>query len=188
MRAAAALLALAPVLAQAQSADIPGLGLPVNLGGPFTLMDQYGQVRTEADPDGRTQLLFFGYANCLQICDTALPQMAEVADALSARGIAVTPVMITVDPLRDTPELMAEKLGAWSPEFVGLTGDDAALAAAMAAFQVEAAEVFTDPELGAIFSHGTFIYVLDGTGRFLTALPPILPTDRLTEIVAGYAS
>lgn len=182
-------LMAAPAVAQ-EAPQLPaaGLGLPVNLGGPFALTDQHGVARTQADPDGNLQLLFFGYANCLQICSAALPQMADVADALVARGIAVTPVMITVDAARDTPEVMAEALGAYSPDFVGLTGDAAALGAAHDAFQIETVEVFHDPEYGPVYAHGSFIFVLDGAGTFLTALPPILPTNELTDIVAGYAS
>ena len=75
-----------------------GLPLPFNLGGAFTLTDQTGSARSEADPEGAFQLLFFGYANCPSICAVALPLMGEVTDALRDRGLSVTPVMITVDP------------------------------------------------------------------------------------------
>ncbi len=189
-RLACAALALmaGPVMADGLDDALAAAGLPVNLGGPFALVDQFGAARTQADPDGNLQLLFFGYASCQQICASALPQMADVADALALRGHAVTPVMITVDAARDTPARMAEELGAYSPLFVGLTGDAEALAAAHAAYQIDTVEMFTDPEWGPVYAHGSFIFVLDGDGRFLTALPPILPTDRLTDIVAGYAS
>jgi protein SCO1/2 len=181
----AALLAATPVLAEAPAPA--GLPLPLNLGGPFTLTDQHGETRTEADPQGRLQLLFFGYASCDSICSIALPQMAAIADGLAARGVALTPVMVTVDPARDTPQAMAPALARFHPDFVGLTGPDDALAAVWHAFSIERSVVFEDPAGGAVYAHGSLLYLLDGQGRFLTVIPPILSDDRVIDIVAGYA-
>jgi protein SCO1 len=164
-----------------------GLPLPFNLGGPFALIDQNGQPRTEADPAGNLQLLFFGYANCQEICSVAFPQMADVVVGLDKQGIEVTPVMITVDPERDTVESMGPALEQWHLDFVGLTGDDAALAVAYKAFAIESELVFTDPASGPVYAHGSFLYLLDGQGKFLTVLPPILTNGRMMEIIAGYA-
>jgi len=77
---------------------------PLAIGGPYDLTNQYGQPHSQVDPDGRAQLLFFGYANCQQICSAALPMMADIADLVAEAGHDVTPVMITVDPARDTVE------------------------------------------------------------------------------------
>lgn len=164
----------------------PEAPLPVALGGPFALTDQFGDARSEADPDGRAQLLFFGYANCQQICSAALPTMADAADALEVAGFPVRPVMITVDPDRDTVAALGPALAKISPEFIGLTGDPAALAQAYKAFGVEHKKLFEDPEYGAVYAHGSFIYLLDGQGRFLTLLPPVLPADRIADIVKSY--
>ena len=165
-----------------------GLPLPFALGGAFSLTDQHGQPRTEADPHGHLQLLFFGYAQCREICSAALPQMAEVAAALNARGIAITPVLITVDPTRDTVVAMAPAMAKWSADFVGLTGTEAELAKAYKAFSIESRLVFEDPASGPVYAHGSFIYLLDGTGKFITVLPPILSNDRMIEIITGHAA
>lgn len=164
-----------------------GLGLPVNLGGPFTLIDQTGQTRTEADPDGHLQLLFFGYANCREICSVALPQMAEIKAGLATRGIALTPVMITVDPARDTPKTMGPALAAYGTGFIGLTGTNATLQAAYDAFSVEKTILFEDPEFGPVYAHGSLLYLLDGQGKFLTVIPPILTSERAIDIITAYA-
>ncbi len=164
-----------------------GVPLPLPLGGPFTLTDQHGQPRTEADPHGSLQLLFFGYANCESICTVALPQMAAIAARLRARDIALTPVMVTVDPLRDTPALMAEELGKLDPAFVGLTGNDSALAAVYASYAIENSVVFTDPAGQPVYAHGSLLYLLDGQGKFLTIIPPILSDERAEEIIAAFA-
>ena len=161
---------------------------PADLGGPFRLIDQTGAERTEADPNGRMQLLFFGYANCPAICSVAMPRMAEIADIAGEAGLEVTPVMITVDPERDTPEGMVAPLAELHPRMVGLTGTEEALAVARKAFQVEKKLVFEDPEYGPIYAHGSFIYLLDAAGGLLTVIPPIVSPDRGAEIVAKYAA
>lgn len=161
--------------------------LPFALGGPYRLVDQTGAVRTEADPEGRMQLLFFGYANCPSICAVAMPMMAEVVDALAARGVPARPVMITVDPERDTPATMGAPLAAIHPDFVGLSGDVAALAAARAAFGVDRTAVGELPGTGPIYAHGGHVFLLDGAGAVLTILPPVLTVERMVEIALRYA-
>lgn len=160
---------------------------PFTFGGAFTLTDQTGAARSEADPDGHMQLIFFGYANCPAICSAALPTMAGIAAASTAAGVPVTPVMITVDPARDTVEGMAEPLSALSPDIIGLTGSEEELAQVRKLFKVQRKHVFDDPEFGPIFSHGSHIYLMDGAGRFKTLMPPITSPERGVEIVAKYA-
>lgn len=161
---------------------------PFVFGGAFSLIDQKGATRTEADPNGHMQLVFFGYANCPAICSAALPTMAEIAAASTAAGVPVTPVMITVDPVRDTVDGMGEPLAKLSPDIVGLTGSEDDLAAVRKLFRVQRKHVFDDPTYGPIFSHGSHIYLMDGQGRFKTLLPPITSPERGVEIVAKYAS
>ncbi|MEM9638798.1 MAG: SCO family protein [Pseudomonadota bacterium] len=171
-------------LAGGVAAEAPPL--PFDLGGPYALTNQFGQTRTQADPEGHAQLLFFGYANCLNICSAALPLMADVVDTLAAEGIAVTPVMITVAPDQDQVDTMGAPLADIHPDFIGLTGDASALQTAYDAFSVEVEPLFQDPEYGWIYAHGSFVHLLDGTGEMLTLLPPILDAERTAEIVRGY--
>lgn len=178
----AALVFLAAGTAQAESP------LPFNISGPYALTDQYGDTRTQADPDGHAQLLFFGYANCQNICSAALPLMADVVDTLRAEGISITPVMITIAPDQDRVETMGAPLAVVHEDFIGLTGDESALQKAYDAFSVEVEPLFQDPEYGWIYAHGSFMHLLDGSGEMLTLLPPILDTDRTAEIVRGYLS
>jgi protein SCO1/2 len=163
-----------------------GTPLPFDLGGAYELTDQFGQSRTQKDPDGQAQLVFFGYANCPGICSAAMPLMADVVDALAEQDISVRPVMITVDPERDTVAAMGKPLAELHPDFIGLTGDKAALTAAYEAFSVEISVAYVDPEYGPIYSHGGLIHLLDGQGDVLTILPPILDGEAVTKIVAGY--
>ena len=166
---------------------VTGQALPLPLGGPFSLTDQHGNPRTEVDPEGRLQLLFFGYAACEAICTVALPQMAGLTQRLRARGIPIRPIMVTVDPERDTPQVMARVLGALDPDFVGLTGSPEALAATYRSFSVDNSVVFTNPSGQPVYAHGGLLYVLDGKGKFLTLIPPVLSDDRAEQIIAAFA-
>lgn len=172
----------------AQTAPSAVTPLPFRLGGRFTLTDHTGTPRTEADPDGRFQMLFFGYANCQSICSVALPTMAETVALLAERGIDVTPVMITVDPARDTVAAMGPALARISPDLVGLTGDPAALDHVYDLYQVDSKVVFDDPQYGPVYAHGSHIYVLDPAGTVATLFPPILSPERAAGIVAKYAA
>ena len=175
-----------PVLADPAPAG-PVTALPFELGGPYELVDHEGRARTQADPEGHLQLLFFGYANCPSICAVAMPMMGQVVDALAARGVEATPVMITVDPERDTTETMAAPLAEIHADFVGLTGNADALDAAYDAFGIERTLVAELPEHGPIYAHGGHVFLLDGAGETLTILPPVLSVEAMTDVAMRYA-
>ncbi|MCY4333862.1 MAG: SCO family protein [Litoreibacter sp.] len=160
--------------------------LPFKLGGAFELTNQFGETRTEADPDGNPQLLFFGYVNCQEICSAVFPMLGQVVDTLEEKGIDVTPVLITVDPKRDTVDTMEEPLAVHHPDFVGLTGSAEALQVAYDAYSIETEEVFYDPEFGPVLAHGSFVYLLDAEGKFLTLVPPIVSPEQAAGIVEKY--
>ncbi len=177
--------ALISTLAMATPA-IAETPLPFDLGGDYTLTNQHGERYTQVDPNGKPQLLFFGYVNCQEICSAVFPMMAEVVAEIEAQGMDITPVMITVDPVRDTVETMGPKLAEHHPNFVGLTGSDDQLQVAYDAFSIEKEEVFVDPEFGPVYAHGSFVYLLDADGKFLTLVPPIVTPQQAAGIVAKY--
>ncbi len=162
-------------------------GFPIIGGGDYRLTDQYGHERTSHDPDGHYQMIFFGYASCKAICSVALPHMAQAADILAGRGIEVTPLLITVDPERDTVAAMREAVPEIHPRLIGLTGSEAALDEAYKAFSVEKKLVYVHPDEGPIYAHGTFIYLTGPDGAFKTLMPPVLAPERMAEIIASYA-
>lgn len=160
--------------------------LPWAVGGPFELTDHTGRTRTQVDPDGRHQLLFFGYANCPGICSAALPLMADAVAELEADGVKMSALLVTIDPDLDTVGTMGPSLAEVSDDLLGLTGTPEALDVAYEAFQVEFEHLFDDPEHGPIYSHGSFIYVLDPAGEVLTQVPPVLPPEQVSAIVRKY--
>lgn len=179
-----ALALVAALLALPVQAETPA-PLPFDIGGPFALVDQRGEERTEKALVGQPSLLFFGYAECRSICTVALPRMAETVDLLQEAGVNVRPVLVTVDPVRDTPESLKTAAPLIHPRLLALTGSDDALAVARRAYRVESERIGEDIE-GPIYAHGSFVYLLDDRGRFLTLLPPVLGSERMAEIAARY--
>ena len=159
---------------------------PVQLGGPFDLIDHNGDRRTEKDFLGRHLLVFFGYANCPGICSAALPSMAAAVDGLGDAGEQVQPVLITVDPEWDTPEEMRRVLSEIHPRILGLTGEEEDLAAVREAYQIEFSKVGDDIFGKPIYSHGGYVYLMGPDGTLETILPPILSAEAMAEIIRGY--
>jgi protein SCO1/2 len=119
-------------------ATVPGeirIGSDVTIGGPFTLTDQNGHRVTDKDFAGRFMLIYFGYTYCPDVCPTELNTMALALDKLGTR-VRIVPVFITIDPARDTPEALKTYLASFGPEFIGLTGSDADIAAVAKAYRV----------------------------------------------------
>lgn len=184
----AAGLATAICLAASFAGAQGKLPFPVELGGEYQLQNQFGETRTQADPNGHAQLIFFGYANCPNICSATYPLMGEIANRLEAEGLFVTPVMITIDPEQDRVDNMAEPLSVYHDRFIGLTGTPDALKDAYEAFNVTFEKLFLDPEYGWIYSHTGFLHLMDGNGELLTVLPPVLEEGQMTDIVRSYVA
>lgn len=133
----------------------------------FSLIDHNGNRVTEADFLGRWQLVFFGFTHCPDVCPTTLAYMANVLGRFGSEVERVAPIFITVDPARDTPEVMAEYVQAFHPKLTGLTGSEAEVAAAAQSFRVyyEKMEEETAPD-GYLMAHSGHIYLMTPEGRF----------------------
>ncbi|SIO49601.1 protein SCO1/2 [Rhodovulum sp. ES.010] len=133
-------------------------GDPSLIGGPFTLVSETGRTVTEADVITGPTLLYFGYTFCPDVCPLDNARNAAAVDLLDAQGYEVTPVFISVDPDRDTPEVLAEFTGYMHPRMLGLTGSPEQVKAASRAYrtfyQVQ------DPEDDYyLIDHSTFTYL-----------------------------
>ncbi len=99
------------------------------IGGPFTLTDENGQKVTDKDVLSQPSLVYFGYTFCPDICPADTARNAEATDALEEMGYVVQPVFISVDPGRDTPEVLKEWTDYIHPRMLGLTGTPEEIAA-----------------------------------------------------------
>ena len=142
-----------------------------DIGGPFTLVDHTGRTVTEADFHGRAMLIYFGFTYCPDICPFSLQIMDAALDELSAEDRArIQPVLISIDPERDTPEQMALYISseAFPDNLVGLTGTTEQIAEAAAAWRVvyqRAEDPSGDPD-AYVMDHSSLIYLMDGEGEF----------------------
>ena len=139
----------------------------VQIGGPFTLVDGSGKTVTDKDFRGRFMLVYFGYTHCPDVCPTTLSDMGSALDKMpKAARARVAPLFITVDPARDVPAVMGDYAHAFGPDFVGLTGSDAQVAAVEQEYHVYAAKhPLAHGDYG--MDHSSIMYVMGPDGRFL---------------------
>jgi protein SCO1/2 len=129
------------------------------VGGPFTLVDDAGATVTEAEVLTGPALVYFGYTFCPDICPVDAARNAEAVDILEERGLEVTPVFISVDPGRDTPEVIGEFTDLLHPRMIGLTGSDAQIAAAARAYKAYFRIADPDEDYYLV-DHSTFTYLM----------------------------
>jgi protein SCO1/2 len=160
----------------------------VTIGGPFTLQDGRGQTVTDASFRGKWMLVYFGYTHCPDVCPTTLSGLATTLTRLGPLARDFVPVFITVDPARDTVQVMHDYTSAFGPEFVGLTGSDTAIARAEKVYRVYAQK---HPLGGGdyVMDHSSIVYVVDPNGHFVTAVSdqddPAKLAGKLSQLATG---
>src|SRR6266508_1591293 len=139
---------------------------PAAVGGPFQLTDQNGRTVTDQELKGYPFLVFFGFTHCPDVCPTTLFEVSEVLRALGPDADRVGALFVTVDPERDTPDVMKDYLGSFHPRLRGLTGDAAAVAATLKTYRVYSKKVELD---GGDYTmdHSAIVYLMDKQGRFV---------------------
>ena len=142
---------------------LPGVAA---IGGPFKLIDQDGKPFTDADLKGKPTLVFFGYTHCPDVCPTALLEMSQVLRALGKDADRATGLFITVDPERDTPEIIKDYLAYFDPHLRGATGTQEQITAVEKEYRVYAKK---HPMENGDYSmdHSAVVYLMDKTGRFV---------------------
>jgi protein SCO1/2 len=149
-----------------QLTDVTG----ADFGKSLALTDHSGKPRTLADFQGNVVVIFFGYTQCPDVCPTTLAEMAKVVKDLGADGEKVQVLLVSVDPERDTRELLKQYVTAFNPSFLGLVGDAEATARAAKEFKVYVQKQPTrDGRYSVDHSAGTFI--LDQQGRLRLFAP-----------------
>ncbi|MFX0545481.1 SCO family protein [Roseovarius sp. S1116L3] len=138
-----------------------------SIGGDFTLVDETGATVTSAEVLDQPSLIYFGYTFCPDVCPLDVARNAEATEILEERGIMVKPIFISVDPARDTPEVVADFTDAMHPRMLGLTGSPEQVKAASQAYRTfyKAHEPAEGEEEYYLVDHSTFTYLtLPGRG------------------------
>jgi protein SCO1/2 len=144
-----------------QNTDVTGL----QYGSGFALTDHHGKPRTLADFKGKVVVMFFGYTQCPDVCPTTMAEMAGVMKELGPQADQVQVLFVTVDPERDTRELLAQYVPAFDPRFLGLYGDAAQTAAVAKEFKVFYAKVPGKTPGSYSMDHSAGSYVFDKQGK-----------------------
>lgn len=134
----------------------------------FTLQGAGGATVTQQAFAGKIVLMFFGYASCPDICPTTMAQLAQVTEALGPKADQVRILFVSVDPHRDTPDILQTYVDQFDPHAIGLTGDESAIAALArryrVAYQIERPDT-TAPNAPYEVSHSRGIYAFDQQGK-----------------------
>ena len=155
------------------------------IGGPFSLVNAEGARVTEKDFAGKPMLVFFGFTNCPDVCPSGLQIIAAALDQLGDKAKGLTPVFITVDPERDTPEVTGQYVKSFHPSIVGLSGPSDDVAGAIKVYRVYAKKV-EDPETPDHYNvdHSAFLYLMDKNGEFVRHFPHSVDADTLAAELA----
>lgn len=167
-------------LASCSSSAVAG-----DLGGPFTLVNGDGETVSSDEVITGPTLIYFGYTYCPDVCPLDVDRNAAAIEILEARGQSVTPVFITIDPARDTPEVVRDFAEAMHPRMIGLTGDDAQVAQASKAYRTYyKAHPPVDGEY--LVDHSTFSYLVTPEQGFLEFFRRELTPEQLADKVGCF--
>lgn len=157
------------------------------VGGPFTLVGQDGKTVTDEDFRGRYLLIYFGFTFCPDVCPTELSIMATAIETLGEDGEKIQPIFITIDPERDTPEIMARYVPLFHPRLVGLTGSPEQIAEAANAYHVfyRKAEDESSPQ-DYTMDHSSIVFLMGPNGEYLKLFPPATAPEKMAEEIASY--
>ncbi|MBL8577292.1 MAG: SCO family protein [Mesorhizobium sp.] len=157
------------------------------VGGPFSLVSQRGEVVSDQSLRGRPYLAFFGFTNCPDICPTTLFELSEMMAELGADADTFKVLLISVDPERDSQELLAQYMTAFDPRIVALRGTRAQTDAVLKAFAAAAIKV---PMEGGNYTmeHTAGVYLMDADGRYVDLMRMEEPREermrKLRELIS----
>lgn len=160
------------------------------IGGPFRLTTQQGHMLSNVDLKGRPFAVFFGFTHCPEICPTTLWELSETLKQLGPAADDLNVVFVSLDPTRDTPEMLKTYLQSFDPHIIGLTGPQGEIEALAKAFKVYWRKV---PTAGGDYTldHTAIVYLMDRKGIFAGTLAYQEQADvriaKLKRLLAGEA-
>lgn len=152
----------------------------------YELIDQDGQIRTKKDFLGRWFLLYFGFTHCPDICPEELDKMAEIIKTIDSDNTVpdLLPVFVSVDPERDTPDVIKKYVSEFHPNFVGLTGTKDQVKQAAKAFRVYFSAGPRDEDNDYIIDHSIVMYLMSPQGNFVDYYGSRgIPSEKIIESI-----
>lgn len=158
------------------------------IGGPFTLVDQTGTTVTDAEVIDQPALIYFGYTFCPDVCPLDTARNAEAVDLLEERGLMVKPVFISIDPERDTPEVLEAFTGNLHERMQGLTGTPDQVRAASRAYRTfyQKQEPAAGDEEYYLVDHTTMSYLALPEEGVVEVFQRVLRADDIADRIACF--
>lgn len=156
------------------------------VGGPFTLVNDAGETVTDETFRGRYMLIYFGFTFCPDVCPTELGIMSAALDQLGEKAEKVQPLFVTIDPERDTPEVMARYVTLFHPRLRGLTGTPEQIASIAKAYHVFYRKAEDESSTDYTMDHSSIVFLMGPDGEYLKLFPPQTPPDKMAETIASY--
>lgn len=169
--------------AQCQATQVAGDGN--GIGGPFELLSSEGEIVTDTDVITEPSLIYFGYTFCPDVCPLDTSRNAEAVDVLAERGMSTTPVFITIDPERDTPEIVGEFAYNLHEKMIGLTGSEEQVAAASKAYRTYYKAHDKSDEFYLV-DHSTFTYLVLPEHGFVEFFRRDVDAEAMADRVACF--
>lgn len=160
-------------------------GGPDTIGGPFELINAKGEIVTDKDVITEPTILYFGYTFCPDVCPLDTARNAEAVDLLAERGLSVTPVFISIDPERDTPEVVGDFAYNLHERMIGLTGTSEQVKAASAAYRTYYKAQDSGDEYYLV-DHSTFSYLVLPEQGFVEFFRRETTTEQMADTVACF--
>jgi protein SCO1/2 len=151
------------------------------IGGPFQLTDQDGNAVTDQTYKGKLMLIYFGFTYCPDACPTALGVMSAALDKLDVAAERVVPILITVDPERDTPQVLKDYVSNFHPRMVGLTGTPEQIAQVAKAYRVYYQKAAGATAGDYLMDHTLLVYLMDGEGKYLAHFGPDAKPEQIAD-------
>lgn len=151
-------------------------------GGPFSLIDHTGKAVSNEDFRGSLVLMVFGYTFCPDVCPTTLQRVAETMDLLDGPAERVQPLFVTIDPERDSPEVLAAYVSAFHPRMMGLTGSVEQVRQITGNYRVYHAKVGSG-DSDYLMDHSAYIYLVGADGRLLTYLRHDAAPEAIAAVI-----
>ncbi|PRY75763.1 protein SCO1/2 [Yoonia maritima] len=178
-----ALVVVVGTFAVTQLATPPDCGVATggDIGGPFTLVSETGATVTDIDIIKEPTLVYFGYTFCPDVCPLDSARNAAAIDILAEQGISATPVFISIDPQRDTVDIVRDYADNFHPKMIGLTGTPEQVSAASKAYRTFFKKEDGDPEYYLV-QHSTSTYLMLPDSGFATYFGRSDSPEHIAEV------